>query len=507
MQTHFTLTPGQLTLVDITHLLKNSIPIVLIDSAWPVITASNGIVQKIIEENKTVYGINTGFGLLAHTRIPIEDLAELQRRILLSHAAGIGELLSDKIVQLILLLKINALAQGYSGVRPLIIERLIQFYNAGIYPCIPAKGSVGASGDLAPLAHLNLPLIGEGQVRYREKILTGQEALQILKQEPLTLAPKEGLALINGTQVSTAIALHHLLTAKTLLEAEVIIGAMMVDAAAASDMPFHARIHEARGQRGQIEVAQKFNTLLKGSDILASRHLSHKVQDPYSLRCQPQVLGASLDNIYYTEQILMIEANAVTDNPLILTEEEIIVSGGNFHAEPVAQVADLLAIALSEIGAMSERKIALLIDPHFNNGLPAFLTPNPGINSGFMIAHVTAAALASANKSLAHPFSVDSLPTSANQEDHVSMATYAAWRLKEIVENVKTILAIELLAACQGIGLRRPHHSSQPLEAVLSFVRQHIPFWHEDRLFAPDIEVAAGLVEKIPIMVVQALVA
>jgi histidine ammonia-lyase len=490
------LKPGKLTLSQIKNLLDNNQKIAIITTAWSDIKASEQLVNDIIQQNKTVYGINTGFGLLANTKIETKDLAELQRKILLSHAAGTGELLPDTIVQLSLLLKINSLARGYSGVRPLIIETLIKFYNAGIYPCIPAKGSVGASGDLAPLAHLCLPLIGEGNVRYQGNIISGQEALKVIDQEPLTLAPKEGLALINGTQISTALAIFHLLKAKQLLNAAINIGALSVDAASGSIKPFDEKIHAIRGQRGQIEVAKMLRNLLNDSAILAAHQNCGKIQDPYCLRCQPQVMGACLDNLQHAENILTIEANAVSDNPLVFANEKEILSGGNFHAEPVAQIADLLAIAISEIGALSERRIALLIDPHFNNGLPAFLVPNPGINSGFMMAHVTAAALASANKSLAHPFSVDSIPTSANQEDHVSMATYAAWRLKDIIDNVQTILAIELLAACQGIELRRPLKSSAMLEKIISLVRQYVAFWQEDRYFSPDIHAAKELIDQ-----------
>lgn len=492
----FKIAPGNLTLNEIKSLLGHSQKISLIDSAWSNIQASEQVINNIVQQGKTVYGVNTGFGLLAHTKIDTNDLAELQYKILLSHAAGTGELLSDEIVKLSLLLKINSLARGFSGVRPIIIETLIKFYNAEIYPCVPAKGSVGASGDLAPLAHLCLPLIGEGQVRHYGKIISSGEALKLINQDPIRLAPKEGLALINGTQISTAIAIFYLLQAKNLFDSAIKIGALTIDAASASIKPFDERIHAIRGQRGQITVAAQLKQLLQDSGILVAHQHCGKIQDPYCLRCQPQVMGACLDNLQHAETILIIEANAVSDNPLVFAEAGEVLSGGNFHAEPVAQIADLLAIAIAEIGALSERRIALLIDPHFNNGLPAFLVPNPGINSGFMMAHVTAAALASANKALAHPFSVDSIPTSANQEDHVSMATYAAWRLKDIVDNVQTILAIELLAACQGIELRRPLQSSPILEDIISEVRKYVPFWGEDRYFAPDIQEAKKIVSR-----------
>lgn len=489
--------PGKLTIDDIQRLSENDIQIALDSSCWGKITEAQEFVKKIVDKNQTVYGINTGFGLLANTSIPINDLISLQRRILLSHAAGIGELLPDDIVKLILLFKINSLARGYSGIRRVVIETLVQFFNHGIYPCIPAKGSVGASGDLAPLSHMSLPLMGEGTVRYKGQIITGKAGLQLIGMNPIELAPKEGLALINGTHVSTAIAFFHCLKAQELLSASLAIGALTVDAALGCDTAFQPQIHEVRGQVGQIEVARVLLEYLTGSEIRASHENCERVQDPYCLRCMPQVIGASLDNIRHVEKILMIEVNAVTDNPLIFTEIDSVFSGGNFHAEPVAQAADLLAIALSEVGAIAERRIALLVDPNFNAGLPAFLTNNPGLNSGFMIGHVTAAALASANKSLAHPASVDSLPTSANQEDHVSMATHAAYRLKDIIENVQGILTIELLAACQGIDLRKPLATSEKLGTIVDLVREKVPFWNEDRYFALDLEKAKSLVEEI----------
>ncbi|MBA4696097.1 MAG: histidine ammonia-lyase [Legionella sp.] len=489
--------PGTLTLDIIQKSVEQPLKIQLDKSCWSAIKRSSDFIQTAIENNEVIYGINTGFGLLANTPISTKDLASLQKRILLSHAAGVGELLSDEIVRLILLLKINALAQGFSGVRPIIIETLITFFNKGIYPCIPSKGSVGASGDLAPLSHLCLPLIGEGTVRVQGKIISGKEALALISQPALELGPKEGLALINGTQVSTAIALYHLLQAQDLLAATIAISALTVDAAAGSDTAFTPAIHIIRNQSGQIEIARQLQEYLADSEIRHSHLNCTRVQDPYCLRCIPQVVGASLDNFKHVQNILVREANAVTDNPLIFAEEGKIYSGGNFHAEYVAQAADLLAIALSELGALSERRIALLVDPHFNGGLSAFLTPNPGLNSGFMIAHVTAAALASANKTFAHPASIDSLPTSANQEDHVSMATFAAYRLKDIIDNVSHIFSIELLAACQGIDLRHPLKTSVKLNEIHALVRAQILFWDEDRYFAEDINKAKPLVFQI----------
>ena len=349
--------PGKLTIDDIQRLSENDIQIALDSSCWGKITEAQEFVKKIVDKNQTVYGINTGFGLLANTSIPINDLISLQRRILLSHAAGIGELLPDDIVKLILLFKINSLARGYSGIRRVVIETLVQFFNHGIYPCIPAKGSVGASGDLAPLSHMSLPLMGEGTVRYKGQIITGKAGLQLIGMNPIELAPKEGLALINGTHVSTAIAFFHCLKAQELLSASLAIGALTVDAALGCDTAFQPQIHEVRGQVGQIEVARVLLEYLTGSEIRASHENCERVQDPYCLRCMPEVIGASLDNIRHVEKILMIEVNAVTGASfLIFTEIDSVFSGGNFHAEPVAQAADLLAIALSEVGAIAERR-------------------------------------------------------------------------------------------------------------------------------------------------------
>lgn len=493
----FKLIPGQLTLADIRLLSETTRPIALDKAAWGNVALAEQMVAGFVQTNQTIYGVNTGFGLLAHTAIPVTSLRLLQHHLLRSHAAGVGEHLPAPIVKLILLFKINSLARGYSGVRRVVIERLIQYYNQGIYPCIPCKGSVGASGDLAPLAHLSLALIGEGTVQWKGRVMPAHEALNIQQEAPLELAPKEGLALINGTQASTAIAIYHWLHAQRLLASSIAIGAMSVDAALGSDTPFYPAIHHVRGQRGQIQVARLLFEYLEDSEIRASHQHCTQIQDPYSLRCQPQVIGASLDNLDHVGSILIREANAVTDNPLIFTDTGMVLSGGNFHAEPVAQAADLLAIALSEVGAIAERRLALLVDPHFNRGLPAFLVHQPGLNSGFMIAHATAAALASANKSLAHPASVDSIPTSANQEDHVSMATYAAYRLKDIVENVHNILTIELLAACQGLDLRQPLKSSAIIMHWFGLLRAAVPFLADDRFFARDIEQAAPVVDQI----------
>jgi histidine ammonia-lyase len=489
----FTLQPGQLTLGDLRAAWSAHAPLTLASGAWRDIAASSAAVDAIVAKGEPAYGINTGFGILAKAHIPVEQLATLQRNLILSHAVGTGPLIDDQIVRLILLTKIGSLARGYSGVRPLIVETLIALYNANIMPAIPVQGSVGASGDLAPLAHMTLAMLGVGQVRHNGVLVDAVDALAAAGIAPVVLGAKEGLALINGTQVSTALALHGLFLAERLLEAALVTGALSVDAARGSDAPFDARIHAVRGQPGQIAAAAIYRELVAGSAIRAS-HLvgDERVQDPYSLRCQPQVMGAVMDLIGNAGRTLLIEANAVTDNPLLF-DDGVILSGGNFHAEPVAFAADALALAIAEIGALAERRIALLIDANLS-GLPAFLVREPGLNSGFMIAHVTAAALASENKSLAHPASVDSLPTSANQEDHVSMATFAARRLHQMAHNTCVIVGIELLAACQGIEFHRPLRSSQTLESVHAQLREQVAPYDADRFFAPDIEAARTMV-------------
>lgn len=503
------ITPGELSINDIKLLLNESETIQLDTKCIPAIKAAEDVIKHIIANKQTVYGINTGFGLLASTRIEEADLENLQRSIVLSHACGVDKLFSDEIVRLILLLKINSLARGHSGVQLSTIEALITLFNKCIYPCIPSKGSVGASGDLAPLAHLIVPLLGEGHMRYQGNIISAKEGLELAGIKPLTLAPKEGLALLNGTQASTALALKGLLEAEDIFIAGIASGAMSVDAACGSIKPFDERISTVRGHATQIQVASMLRELLKESSILSSHSDCDKVQDPYSLRCQPQVMGACLSHLYYTCQTLVTEANAVSDNPLVFVDDNEIISGGNFHAEPVAMAADAIAVSMAEIGAISERRIALLVDPHFNTGLPAFLVENPGVNSGFMIAQVTAAALASENKSLAHPASVDSLPTSANQEDHVSMATNAGNRLLTMAENCRGIIGIELLCACQGIDLRRPLTSSPKLEAVHKLVREKVAYYAKDRYFAPDIASVAELIGKghISSVIAQSLLA
>jgi histidine ammonia-lyase len=485
---------NKLSLASLRAIARSATPIELDPVCLPKIAAAWSSVQRIVASGKPAYGINTGFGRLSQTRIPAEDLEQLQRNIVLSHAAGTGPLLDDATVRLVLALKVNSLAQGYSGVRPELIELLLNLYSRAIYPCIPSKGSVGASGDLAPLAHLSLALLGIGDVRVNNVRKPAEQALRDAGLKPLTLAPKEGLALLNGTQVSTALALVGLFAAQDVFAAAVVAGSLSVDAAAGSDTPFDARIHVLRAQPGQQEVARCYVELLRGSEIRRS-HLENdpRVQDPYSLRCQPQVMGACLDQMRYAAEVFQRESGAVTDNPLVFDDE--IVSGGNFHAEPIALAADALAIAIAEIGALSERRIALLIDTSLS-GLPPFLVEHGGVNSGFMIPQVTAAALASENKSLAHPASVDSLPTSANQEDHVSMATFAARRLADMAANSAGIVAIELLAAAQGIDLRSPLRTSARLQEAHALVRSRVGFYDHDRYFAPDITAIQTLVES-----------
>lgn len=492
--TPFRLTPGALTLDDL-HAFWRAPRAVELDPACDgAIAASAETVAAVLREGRRVYGVNTGFGSLAKTAIADARLAELQRRLVLSHSAGVGEALTEPVVRLALLLKINALSRGFSGVRRGVINALVTLLNAQATPVIPSKGSVGASGDLAPLAHLSAVLLGEGEMLLHGERLPAAAALERLGLAPLELAAKEGLALLNGTQISTALALDGLFAGRDICAAALVAGAMSVDAMLGSDTPFDPRIHAVRGHPGQIRVAAALRRLLAGSQIRASHLECDRVQDPYSLRCQPQVMGAVLDLLAQAAQTLVREANAVSDNPLVFAEEGDILSGGNFHAEPVALAADTIAIALAEVGALSERRIALLVDAHMSE-LPAFLIADPGLNSGFMIAQVTAAALASENKILAHPASVDSLPTSANQEDHVSMATHAARRLGEIAWNSGHVVAIELLAAAQGIDLRKPLESSPEIAFIINKIREHSSFLDKDRSLAPDIESAYKLVK------------
>jgi histidine ammonia-lyase len=486
--------PGHLTLEQLQTIHQGVESLTLTAEAGNAIRASARVVQRAAESNSPVYGVNTGFGKLANQRISASQLDTLQLNLIRSHSVGVGEPLAPAVVRLMLALKAASLARGYSGVREIVIDTLLAVHNAGLVPWVPSQGSVGASGDLAPLAHMTLALLGEGDMLIDGKRRPADVALAEAGIAPLQLKAKEGLALINGTQVSTALALHALLSFAPVLEAALVVGALTVDAARGSDGPFDPRIHSLRGQPGQIDVARYYRALLAGSEIRRS-HLEgdDRVQDPYSLRCQPQVVGACLDQLRHAALVLVREANAVTDNPLVFAEDDALVSGGNFHAEPVALTCDACAVAIAEVGAIAERRIAMLIDTGVSR-LPPFLTADAGLNSGFMIAHVTAAALASENKSLAHPASVDSLPTSANQEDHVSMATFAARRLQAMVNNTAHILGIELLAAAQGIEFLRPLRSSAALESAHALLRSTCPAMPHDRYFAPDIDHAARLV-------------
>jgi histidine ammonia-lyase len=496
MMSTLELLPGQLTLASIAEIHDGQCLLALSPSAMPAILASAATVHRAAIGDAPMYGVNTGFGKLASVKIAASDLASLQLNLIRSHSVGVGEPLPTQVVRLMMALKAASLGRGFSGVRPVVIDTLLRAFNTGFIPWVPSQGSVGASGDLAPLAHMTLALMGEGHAWVEGRAVAAREALASKGIEPLVLAPKEGLALINGTQTSTALALHAWLGFQPMFEAALMIGSMTVDAARGSDGPFDARIHALRGQRGQIDSAAHYRTLLSGSEIRGShREGDDRVQDPYCLRCQPQVMGACLDQLRYALQILIREANAVTDNPLVFSETSELLSGGNFHAEPVALVCDAMAVAIAEVGAIAERRIAMLIDSSVSR-LPAFLSSDAGLNSGFMIAHVTAASLASENKSMAHPASVDSLPTSANQEDHVSMATFAARRLLPMMANTGRILAVEWLAAAQGIEFLRPMQSSLPIEGAHRLLRRHCRAMMTDHHLGPDIEKAYDLLRS-----------
>jgi len=493
--TELNIVPGQLSLTQLRDVNRyDGIQYSLDESAFQEINKSAEAVQQVIREDRVVYGINTGFGLLASTRIKTEELELLQRSIVLSHSAGFGEYMEDATVRLMMVLKINSLSRGFSGIRLKVVQALIQLLNAEVYPCVPKKGSVGASGDLAPLSHMVLPLLGEGEMSYQDQVIPAIEGLKIAGLEPIALAAKEGLALLNGTQASTAFALEGLFLAEDLFAAGVTIGSMSVEAALGSRAPFDHRVHFVRGQKGQIDAAAAYREVLSDNSEIGSSHIDcEKVQDPYSLRCQPQVMGACLTQIRQAADVLHVEANGVTDNPLVFANEGDFISAGNFHAEPVAMAADNLALAIAEIGSLSERRMALLIDANLSK-LPAFLVDNGGVNSGFMIAQVTSAALASENKSLAHPASVDSLPTSANQEDHVSMACFAGRRLADMADNTNGVLAVEYLAAAQGLDFRAPLKGSNKIEQAKGILREQVSFYDKDRYFAPDIADASGII-------------
>jgi histidine ammonia-lyase len=492
-----TFAPGEATLKDL-EAVWNGAPVTLeIDAQarWRI-DESARVVAEIVKRGEPAYGINTGFGKLAKTRIANADLARLQLNLVRSHRAGAGEPLSQPVARLAVILKMAALAQGASGVRFAVIELLDQCHRRGVVPVMPCQGSVGASGDLAPLAELAALITGEGEAWFGDRRMPAAEALAAVGLAPLELGPKEGLAILNGTQVSTALALDGLFRIMRAFKAALVTGALSLDAAAGSDTPFDPRIHALRRQPGQSDVAACLMALMTGSEIRASHRTGDdRVQDPYSLRCQPQVMGACLALLRQAGTVLEAEANAVTDNPLVFSDTGEVLSGGNFHAEPVAFAADIIALAAAEIGNLAERRIAVLVDPALS-GLPAFLTPRPGLNSGFMIPQVTAAALAAENKQRAAPCSIDTIPTSANQEDHVSMATHGARRLAAMADNLERIVAIEALAAAQGIDLRAPLKSSPRLQSVHRCIRTVAARLDEDRPFTSDIESVAALIRS-----------
>ncbi len=490
-----TLTPGAVTLADLARIYFDEAAVRLDRSARAGVERAADAIARAAAGDVPVYGVNTGFGKLASIRIAPKDTATLQRNLILSHCCGVGEPIARRHARLVMALKLLSLGRGASGVRWELVELLENMLEKGVTPVIPAQGSVGASGDLAPLAHMTAVLIGEGQAEYRGQILSGAKALAASGLSPIPLSAKEGLAFINGTQFSTAFGLAGLFEGWRAAQSALVTSALSTDAIMGSTAPLHPEIHSLRGHPGQIEAAAFLRALLEGSVIREShREGDTRVQDPYCIRCQPQVTGAAMDVLRMAARTLEIEANAATDNPLVLTEAGMIVSGGNFHAEPVGFAADMIALALSEIGAIAQRRVALMVDPVLSFDLPAFLTPNPGLNSGYMIAEVTTAALMSENKHIAMPCVTDSTPTSANQEDHVSMAAHGARRLMQMVANLDRILGVELLCAAQGIEFRAPLATSAPLQKAVARLRQDVETLGEDRYLAPDLEAAALLI-------------
>jgi histidine ammonia-lyase len=480
----------QLSLADLESVARDGRGVAIAASAWEALHRSRQVVDRLLERGSVVYGVNTGFGNFAETVIPADKLRDLQRNLVRSHAAGVGDPLDVPETRALMTLRANALAQGLSGVRAATLERLVLFLNEGVHPLVPSQGSVGASGDLAPSAHVALAMIGEGSCRYRDRVRPAAEVLRDLGQAPLTLEAKEGLALINGTPLLTGVAAMALAEAQRLVRAADIAGAMSLDALQGTDVAFDPRIQQARGHLGQCASARNLVRLLAGSPLRESHRGCGRVQDAYSLRCMPQVHGAARDALGYVTATVGIEMNAATDNPLVFADDGVILSGGNFHGEPVALAADVLTMAVAELGAISERRTERMVNPVLS-GLPAFLTPHGGLESGLMLAQVTAAALASENKTLAHPASVDSIPTSADREDHVSMGPIASRKAARAVANVRRILAIEILAACDAFDLHRPLVSSPALMAVHAHVRRFVPAREGDRPPGPDIELVA----------------
>ncbi len=493
--TSLTLTPGQVTLVDLARIYWDELAIKLDPACFPAITAAQQKIAAAASGNDAVYGVNTGFGKLASVKIAAQDTAILQRNLILSHCCGVGASISRRHARLIMALKLLSLGRGASGVRLELAHLLEDMLAKAVTPVIPAQGSVGASGDLAPLAHMAAVMMGEGEAEFEGQRMQGGKALAAAGLKPVALGPKEGLALINGTQFSTAFALSGLFSAWRAAQSALVTSALTTDAIMGSTAPLQPEIHALRGHAGQIDAARAMSTLLAGSEIRQSHLVDDaRVQDPYCIRCQPQVTGAAMDVLRMAGRTLEIEANAATDNPLVLVDANLIVSGGNFHAEPVGFAADMIALAIAEIGAIAQRRVALIVDPVLSFKLPPFLSPNPGLNSGYMIAEVTTAALMSENKHLANPCVTDSTPTSANQEDHVSMAAHGARRLGPMADNLNRILGVELLCAAQGIEFRAPLKTSKPLALAIACLRKDVQRLGEDRYLAPDLEMAAKLI-------------
>ena len=489
--------PGQVTLDVLEDIYRHSRPVEVNRNCRPAVDASAELIASAVKGDDPIYGVNTGFGKLASVKIQSDDLATLQRNLILSHSCGVGPDTPERLVRFMMVLKLLSLSRGASGVRWSLIELLEAMLQRGVTPVVPMQGSVGASGDLAPLAHMTAVIIGEGQADYAGTRMPGRDALTAAGLSPIALGPKEGLAFINGTQFSTAYALAGLFDAWRNAQSALISSALTKDAVMGSTAPTRPEIHALRGHRGQIEAAAAIRAMMDGSEIREShREDDERVQDPYCIRCQAQVTGACMDMLRQAGNTLEIEANAVTDNPIIITDTGDVVSGGNFHAEPVAFAADQIAIASAEIGAIAQRRVALMVDPALNYDLPTFLTPEPGLNSGYMIAEVTTAALMSENKHLANPCSTDSTPTSANQEDHVSMAAHAATRLQRMQDNLSNILAVEILCAAQGIEFRSPLRTSITLQQIMERLRKDVPTLKEDRFLADDLERAGALVRS-----------
>jgi histidine ammonia-lyase len=485
-----------LTIDDVVEVARGGRRVALGAVALEAMTRSRAVIDRLLAESAVVYGVTTGFGKFADRVIPPQSLERLQHNLIVSHSVGVGEPLPADVVRGMMVLRVASLARGHSGIRPVTVQAMVDMLNADIVPYVPSRGSVGASGDLAPLAHLALVLIGLGEATFEGARMAGSEALRRAGLEPMRLAAKEGLALINGTQLMTACGCLLLADARNLLAVADIAGAMSLEAVRGTDRAFNAQVHAVRPHPGQIDAGAWLRELTADSEIMAShRHDSHKVQDPYSLRCMPQVHGASRDAVRYVESVLSIEVNSVTDNPLIFPETDEIISCGNFHGQPLALALDFLGIALAELASISERRIEAMLDPVFSE-LPPFLTVHGGVESGFMVSQYTAAALVSENKVLAHPASVDSIPTSANQEDHVSMGATAALKAQQIARNVETVLGIELLCGCEGLDYRRPLRTGERLEAVHALIRTVVPHLDEDRVMYPDIEASTSLVRS-----------